>query len=48
MIDSFKVLKYKDYEMQINIIIDIWYVYFLYLEKCFLIFVSINKVCKKF
>lgn len=30
MIDSFKVLKYKDYEMQINIIIDIWYVYFLY------------------
>lgn len=29
MIDSFKVLKYKDYEMQINIIIDIWYVYFL-------------------
>lgn len=30
MIDSFRVLKYKDYEMQINIIIDIWYVYFLY------------------
>lgn len=30
MIDSFKVLKYKDYEMQIDIIIDIWYVYFLY------------------
>lgn len=30
MIDSFKVLKYMDYEMQINIIIDIWYVYFLY------------------
>lgn len=29
MIDSFKVLKYKDYEMQIDIIIDIWYVYFL-------------------